>query len=310
MATQSHHQSFIATVVCCLAAVGMCFAPAAYGGQLRSFVNDLLSPGQRFVHAVANQIPAFPHAVDRTNPPHDKQLQQLRALVRHRELQIHELENRLASETRLGRFPFETHSNLSLVVPELLKANILSHSGSDSLQASIVIDQGQRNQVSPESLVLESSHPIIDQGTSESLETGQPVYAGRSVVGRIETAGQWTSSLQLITHTEYSGRARLARQTSDGLRFGEEGILEGIGNGLCRLSGIPDTQPVAVGDEVFTGGQSSLLPDPMYYGRIIKADLLSGSAWDIIVKPPLDMRTMTEVVVLRATVNPIRIPGQ
>ena len=311
MAKLSQHQSLFATAGSCLVAAVLCFAPTTSSGQLRSLVNDLLAPGQTVVRSVATRIRTSQQAIVAAESSNQNQeLQQLRAFVRQRDVQIHELKSRLANGAELVRFPFEVQSSPSLIVPELLKANILSHTGSEGLDAAIVIDKGRVDQISQQSLIIESTNPIIDQGTSESLKTGQPVYAGRCVVGRIEETGRWTSSLQLTTHAAYSGRARLARTTTDGLRFGEEGILEGIGNGLCRLTGIPDTQPVAVGDEVFTGGQSTILRNPMYYGRIIKADLLPGSAWDIVVKPPLDVHAMTEVVVLRATVNPIRILGQ
>lgn len=277
-------------------------------------INDLLAPGQHFANAVAVRFSAqstsHPINLD-TNPgPTHKQLQSLKALVRRQQIEVAELKTQLQTDSQIGRFPFVTQSNASLVVPELLTANILSHHGSDGLAESIVIDKGTFQQIQHESFVLESTNPIIDQGADQSLKTGQPVYAGRCVVGRIQETGRWTSALQLTTNPEYSGRARLARKTSEGLTFGAEGILEGIGNGLCRLTGIPDTQPVAVGDEVYTGGQSVMLRDPMFYGQIVKADLLPGSAWDIVVKPPLETQSLTQVVVLRAMVNPIRILGQ
>jgi rod shape-determining protein MreC len=282
---------------------------------MRSIVRDVLVPGQRVSgwlveHAQRHSLTELRATANEEPAASNQHLHQIETTLRHRELRIVELQNQLAQREKLGRFPFASARSERLVLPELLQARILSHDGTGTLISSLVIDKGLTHQTATSQIVLETTAPVIDQGELDNLKTGQSVYAGRCVIGRIDETGHWTSSLQLITHAEYSGRARLARRTSAGLTFGTEGIVEGTGDGLCRLTGIPDTQSVAVGDEVFTGGRSPVLSDPMYYGRIVQADLRPGSTWDIIVRPPWNVESLTEVVVLRASLNPVRILGQ
>ena len=58
-----------------------------------------------------------------------------------------------------------------------------------------------------------------------ALAAGDAVYAGRIVIGKIAEVGRFSSTLRLVTDSGYSGRARLARRTSQGLVFGAEGTL-------------------------------------------------------------------------------------
>ena len=116
--------------------------------------------------------------------------------------------------------------------------------------------------------------------------------------------------MRLTTDPKYSARAQLLRETASGAQFGAEAILKGRGNGTCELTGVPYTEPVSVGDAVYTGGRSALFPTPMYYGRVIEAKLEAGQRWSIVVKPNFDVDEIREVAVLRENMSSTRVLGQ
>ena len=115
------------------------------------------------------------------------------------------------------------------------------------------LDVGANDGIAESALVLEGTQPLVDLGSDADVSPGDAVYAGRIVIGKIAEVGRYSSTLRLVTDPGYSGRARLARRNDRGaLVFGAEGTLTADGSELCRLKHITD--PVNVGDEVFTGG--------------------------------------------------------
>jgi rod shape-determining protein MreC len=153
----------------------------------------------------------------------------------------------------------------------------------------------------------EPARLLIDQGDEAHLHPDQPVFAGRCVVGKIQQVGRWTSSILPVTDLEYRGRAQLMRRTADGLVVGPEGIIAGDGKEGCRLNFIAATQPVAVGDEVYTAVAGTPLPMPMYYGRVVAVSLAEGAPyWEVQVKPAETLNHARSVQVLRVVLNPAR----
>ena len=139
------------------------------------------------------------------------------------------------------------------------------------------------------------------------LADGQPVYSGRSIIGKIAVAGRWTSTVRPVTDREFRGLAQLARKTRGGLIFGSQAILEGSGSPLCRLTLVPVTEPVNIGDEVYTGRRDATLPYPLYYGKVVSAKIPPGAAhWEIKVEPAVGKIKAQRVQVLTKKMNPLR----
>ncbi|MEX0714994.1 MAG: rod shape-determining protein MreC [Planctomycetaceae bacterium] len=194
-----------------------------------------------------------------------------------------------------------------LVVPDLLAATVLGEEAATLWRAGKLLDRGTAAGVSESSLVLDAEGPLVDQGQDSGLEAGQPVFAGRTVLGRIARVGHWTSTLQLVTDPQYRGLARIVRRSERGVAYGPQGILEGDGGELCRLKFVDATAAVAIGDEVYTDDLEGLLPEPAYYGRIVAAELKPGAAhWEVRVEPAGPPREPREVHVLRRVANPAR----
>ncbi len=304
------------TAACCLVGFGCMLLPSELQSAARCHVADLLAPGQRVAHQgrsllastkVAPDSPSFRSAdTDRIHA----QVEQLQLELRQQHLREAKLQQRLADRKQHGASPFIASKSPPLVRHELIEARVLGREKDLDAQSALLLDLGSSDGAVSEAFVVRGTSPVLDVGANASVAAGQPVYTGRCVIGRIERTGRWTSAVQLITDPTYTGRAQLLRRTEGGVVPGAEGILAGLGDGTCRLSGIPYTEPVAIGDDVYTGGRSARFPDPMYYGRIVKAELQAGQRWELIVRPHADFDAIERVAVLRQTLGTVRVLGQ
>jgi cell shape-determining protein MreC len=126
-------------------------------------------------------------------------------------------------------------------------------------------------------------------------------------VGKIGQVGRWTSTVIPLTDPAFRGRAQLVRSSPRGLVLGAEGVVAGDEQGHCRLQLIPATEPVGVGDDVYTSIRESGLPIPMYYGRVVEAHLPEGAThWEIRVQPAETLHEARAVQVLRSILNTAR----
>lgn len=231
---------------------------------------------------------------------------------RNRQLSIQnaELNEQLSRDGNTSTNPFVATDSEPLFVPQLIQANVFGRSAPMDNIRRLLIQQGKDEGIEEELIVVDAGLTLLDQGRAQGLDIGQPVYSGASVVGRVESVGQWVSSIVLVTDESYRGRAQLARQTSRGLIFGSEGRIEGQGTELCRLHEVPATESVAVGDQVFSGERNGALKHPLHYGTVVRAELPEGAEeWLIEIQPSQDFERLESVAVLREAVNASRVLG-
>ena len=322
----------LVTVVCCGLAAALWKAPPRLTDGLRAAVRDAIGPGAAAVEKTKRTLAAIPPVWSRSAELAE-QVRQAQAERDRWRIQA----QRLAAETavlqeqverlrRIGARPKDAQPTEPLVVADLLEARILGPSTSRLVRDGKLIAAGRSRDVRGGSLVVEPL-TAIDQGRDARLAPGLPVYAGRCVVGRIEKAGGWVSLVQPVTDKQYRGYAQLAHRTSPPIElaaasdatprsppegtedfvFGARGLLEGTGTGLCRLTLISRTEPVQVGDWVFTADRDGVFPYPMFYGTVIRAELPPGQPhWDILVKPAVTLDELKTVSVLRKRLNPAR----
>lgn len=295
-------------------ALGLFSAPPKITEPIRVAVRDGLRPGQRALQSSTEWVTTQ----RRNRGPFDYQdREQVTALRtelrswqdRYRRLQIEaaQLRDQMETAQQQGAVPFQGRVGKPLLIPQLLTAAVLGEETAAKWQAGRFIDKGQTHGVSPSTLVVDVGSRLIDQGADANIAAGQPVLAGRCVVGRIAQVGHWTSTVQLVTDGEFRGFAQLVRPTSQGFVFGTRGILEGIGDTLCRLRFISSTEAVQVGDEVYTGDRDGALPSRLYYGQVVRAELEPhASHWEIWVKPAVADMELQTVQVLRTKLNPAR----
>jgi cell shape-determining protein MreC len=278
-----------------LAAMSLNVVPPETLDRIRAVFLDVLRPGQLVLRDVPRWFPATVSPAQATGEP--GQIAALEGRVRELELERQQLRDRLAAVETWGRRP-RGQKTEPLVVPALVATRWLGEELSLMWRSRGMLAVGGRDGVHENALVVQSELPLVDVGDSHQVAVGNPVFAGRVVVGKIAAVGRQTSTVRRVTDAGYSDRVRVARRTPEGLLLIAEGTLVGEGQPLCRLRHI--TEPVAEGDLVLTSGTDGILPLPMYYGTVTEASLdTAGREWQVIVQPAARSGTLTDVEVLR-----------
>ncbi|WP_339728917.1 rod shape-determining protein MreC [uncultured Gimesia sp.] len=301
-----------------LTGIGLYAVPSAYSSRVYNLVRDAARPGLVLVQ----QIKDWEFPADKETPE-TSFVQQLESKLsdaeqENRRLELHALQ--LSEEVQrlkqTGVPDYQTQASERLLVPDLIAANVLGESSIALLREGQLLNQGNAQGVLESAFVLQSDQPLIDQGAEQGIKAGYSLYAGKAVIGKISKVGRWTSSLIPITSVKYRGSARIARKTDQGLQWGTDGILVGMGEGKCQLLQIPPTESIQVGQEVYTGevdrelplSMQSTLGQPMYYGRVIEAELPRGAPyWKVLVEPAVTLSDVKQVSVLRQIINPRRM---
>lgn len=301
-----------------LTGIGLYLVPSAYSSRVYNLVRDAVKPGLVLVQQIKDW--EFPAAKETQQASLVQQLEaklsEAEQANRRLELQTLQLSEELEQLKQTGAPDYQSQAGERLLVPDLISAHILGESSIALLREGQLLNQGRMQGVLESSFALQSDLPLIDQGAMQGVKVGYSLYAGKTVIGKISEVGRWTSSLIPITSVKYRGSARIARKTDQGLQWGTDGILVGLGEGKCQLMQIPPTESIQVGQEVYTGevdrelplNMQSTLGQPMYYGRVIEAELPRGAPyWKIIVEPAVTLSDVKQVSVLRQIVNPRRM---
>lgn len=309
----------IRTDVAVLALIGMIggglgLAPSQLTEQVRAGIRDGLRPGHRVALAVSQwtqgawdrfRSPTAAEELARVRDERDRwQRQSLSLEARQAELVQQVIDARKGTSML-----FEGEPGKPLLVPQLLQAKVLG-TERDLLRARLgrLLDQGTDQKIAIDDLVLAEDAPHLDQGDDAGVQPDMPVLAGRRVVGRIKHVGRWTSTLQPVTDREFRGPAQLIRESPQGPVIGAQGVVAGNGDETCRLEHVAATEPVSVGDFVYTIRKQYSLPEPVCYGRVIAAEVGdSAGHWSITVEPAGGGESLTSVLVLRELPNPERI---
>ena len=119
--------------------------------------------------------------------------------------------------------------------------------------------------------------------------------------GKIVELGSHASVVRGVTEPGYRDLVGL------GDSAGTEGMLEGTGQPLVRIRLVAVTEPVSVGDRVYTATGKGVLPVPLLYGRIVRLQRPVGAAyWEIWMQPAV-AEEPERVAVLRVELNPLRV---
>ncbi len=278
---------------CLVIGLVLASVPGEIAETIRSRVVDVARPGQQAVLDTAQRLAAWRSwaQTPRTDDRERRELDAARLEIRRLRL----ANSRLTQETT--DTPSEDPQHPPLVTTDLVTVRVLGQETIQAWQAGRILDRGRG--LSAESLVVEPGHTTLDVGRNRGLARGQPAYAGRRVAGRISRVGRWTSTLQPLTDTRFRGLARLARPGRDQPVFSTRGMLEGTGDGFCRLTLVPATAAVAIGDVVYTDGRDQPDAWPMVYGTVVQAELSDGAPhWDIRIRPAIDLGELKQLDVL------------
>lgn len=179
-------------------------------------------------------------------------------------------------------------------------ARVLGRQARAFLGRHHLLDVGSREGIQQDALVVDGQG-LIDRGRDADVRPGQLVLAGRRVWGKIVELGSHASVVRGVTEPGYRDLVGL------GDSAGTEGMLEGTGEPLARVRLVAVTEPVSVGDAVYTATGKGLLPVPLLYGRIVRLERPVGAAyWEIWMQPAV-AEEPERVAVLRTEFNPLRV---
>lgn len=284
------------------------FLPQAWLAPLRAVAGSALRPGQQAAGFLRGQADDLLAEARR----HWDTARQLAEVQREIE-RLRDENRRLADEltTRTPPRPDEGPTDSErLLRAATVRARFLGVQARAFLTRHELLDVGSRQGVEAGALVVEPSRAVIDRGSDARLAPGRLVLDGACVWGKVVEVGPLTSTILRTTEPGYRDVIRLATRAAPGRppRLGPEGILEGTGEPLARVRMVPASEPVEVGDEVYTSGGEGVLPAPLRCGRVVRVELPAGAThWDVWMEPAVGPRPPDEVAVLKIELNPLRV---
>lgn len=284
-------------------AVGLALTalPPAWTEPVRGWLQVSLRPGQR----AAGELRARAGWLGTTLGDRAEvatQLSQSEDQCRRLRQELHDLRAELAT----ARAAQDAGSD-ALLAARWLPARVLGLQARTFLSRRGCLDAGSSAGIEPDQLVVDLTPAIIDRGQDGRVRSGQLVCHQSRVWGKVSAVSGSTSSVQSVTDRGYRDLVILGEP---GTAQRPEGILEGTGEPLARIRLIPVTDPIAVGDAVYSASASGIVADRLLTGRIARVERPAGSPhWEIWMTPALD-RLPERVAVLLLEMNAARAAGQ
>jgi|GEM_PF-2099556 len=298
--------------VCLVACWLVSMVPDPWQTSVRSVILDSTVP----IHSARTWVTEF----SRINKPTDQntvadlqsELQQQQTyyehVLRQKDLQLAAALNEKSDRQDAILSPFNVSDRQSILHSEVVAAEVVSISQQAMLHQQMLIKSSSANDLQTDQFVLvpvkESKSLVVTQGDLAGLSESLPVFAGQCVVGTLTDVGKQVSRVRLLTDPDYRSRARILRKVKDGWAYGPEGVFEGMGQELCKLTYIGKTESVRVGDEVYTVDPITTSSAPMYFGRIEKAELEPDAHnWTVWVRPAFDLDQLNKVQILKQSLS-------
>jgi rod shape-determining protein MreC len=150
----------------------------------------------------------------------------------------------------------------------------------------------------------------INRGTSSGVEVNMPVVTAGGIVGRIITAGPWSSQVMLITD-EKAGAGAVVGQLGQSGALGSVRGRSDLGVGLIEMRYVSGLEKVEVNDYVMTTGQDGIYPPGLNVGRVVEVkNGTATQAHQILIQPGAQLDHLEEVAVLLYHPPPRSAPEQ
>ena len=136
---------------------------------------------------------------------------------------------------------------------------------------------------------------VIDQGSQQEVQAGQPVIDGAGVVGQVTRVYPWLAEVTLVTD---KGHLVPVLNTRNGLR----GVLGGTGNdGALELKFVPLNADYENGDMLVTSGIDGIYPAGLPVGQIANIERNAAFLFArILCKPVAGVSNHKQVLVVHA----------
>ena len=304
-----------ATLISLGLAAMLAILPDSASAALRDVVRWLLVPGQKSAIAAHDRIGlAVRQKLSQQLDRQARELDDLRQVVsdaRRRERQARLVTTQtlqeLSNERQRPR-GIDVESGVPLFSPKAIDARVVGQELISQWKSKRLLDLGTRDGVHDDQWVLEAHRLTIDQGEHASIGPGLMVFAGQNILGRVAESGRFVSAIELITDRSFRSTATVGRTAGEQVSFTTAGLLEGDGNGQCRLTQVPASESVAVGDNVYSVPSPQSVDTPMLFGQVVSATA-GALHWEIVVRPEIDASRLRTVQVLTTSFNPTRLMG-
>ena len=136
---------------------------------------------------------------------------------------------------------------------------------------------------------------VIDQGSQNDVQAGQPVIDGGGVVGQVTRVYPWLAEVTLVTD---KGHLVPVLNTRNGLR----GVLGGMGNdGAVELKFVPLNADFETGDQLVTSGLDGIYPPGLPVAQIVNVERNAAFLFArIVCKPLAGVANHKQVMVVHA----------
>jgi rod shape-determining protein MreC len=148
----------------------------------------------------------------------------------------------------------------------------------------------------------------INRGSSSGVKVNMPVVTAGGIVGRVITAGPWSSQVMLITD-EKAGAGAVVGQLGQSGALGSVRGRADLGVGLIEMRYVSGLEKVEVNDYVMTTGQDGIYPPGLNVGRVVEVKPgTTTQAHQILIQPGARLDRLEEVAVLLYTPPPRSVP--
>lgn len=222
----------------------------------------------------------------------------------NRRLELHaaRLQQQLAELKRRTQAPLAEEMATPLLKHQVQTVQVLGSLGDEAEPIrQQLLNLGKWSGLRGEELLVQGNLPMIDRGEGAGVVPDALLLEGQSLWGRVVQAGRWTSAAQPMSDPQFRIAVRLVRASPQGPVFGARGLLQGEG-GSCSIRQIPASEPVLVGDHVYTDSPIAA-PVPLYCGTVAEAELgPHDSFWKIRLLPATQL-TARQLLVLQPRLN-------
>ena len=140
----------------------------------------------------------------------------------------------------------------------------------DRLRQMLDFKKSSAYDLIPASIIVQNyegfSHAILlDIGTSDGVQPGMPVLASKGLVGRVVTAGDHISVVQVLDDINFRVGAMIQRTRITG-------IVKNTDENKLILNYVPITEDIKLGDVIITSGNSAIYPKGIEIGYVSKVE--------------------------------------
>ena len=166
-------------------------------------------------------------------------------------------------------------------------AGFLQTSGYDHVSAQVIARSTDAREASV----------LIDRGSNDGLQIGMAVVAEDGIyVGKITSLQKHVSTVILVSDE----RSRVAASVVG--QKGLAGLVEGEGNGVAKLTLVPQSVPLKGNDVIVTAGTEAEVPANLVVGLINHVDGTPTDAFNSAsLQPMIELSSLNLVAVLRPT---------